>query len=140
MESDYPEKYQDRLYIISDIFFIYISNVIPFPGFPSENLLSPPTSPLLTNPPTPASTPWHSPTQGQGPFLPLMPNKAICYICSCSHGSLHVYSLVGSSLGALEILVSSYCCSSYGAANTFSSLDPFSSSFIEDSAQSNGWL
>jgi hypothetical protein len=26
----------------------------------------------------------------------LLPDKAIlCYICSCSHGSLHVYSLVG---------------------------------------------
>jgi hypothetical protein len=25
-----------------DIVFIYISNVIPFPGFPSENLISPP--------------------------------------------------------------------------------------------------
>ena len=28
-----------------DIFFIYISNVIPFPSFPSENPLSPPPSP-----------------------------------------------------------------------------------------------
>ena len=32
----------------------------------------------------------------QGPLLPLMPDKAIlCYICSWSHGSLHLYSLVG---------------------------------------------
>jgi hypothetical protein len=36
------------------------------------------------------------------------------------------------SLGALEILVSSYCCSSYGAADPFSSLDTFSTSFIRD--------
>jgi hypothetical protein len=28
--------------LLLDIFFIYISNVIPFPGFPSENPLSPP--------------------------------------------------------------------------------------------------
>jgi hypothetical protein len=28
-----------------DIFFIYISNVIPFPSFPSENPLPPPPSP-----------------------------------------------------------------------------------------------
>jgi hypothetical protein len=44
-----------------DIFFIYISNVIPFPGFPSENPLplSPFPLPLLTNLPTPASWPWH---------------------------------------------------------------------------------
>jgi hypothetical protein len=53
-------------------------------------------------PPTPASLPWHSPTLGHrtltGPraLLPLMPDKAIlCYICRWSHGSLHVYSLVG---------------------------------------------
>jgi hypothetical protein len=31
---------------------------------------------------------------------------------------------------ALGVLVSSYCCSSYGAADPFSSLGPFSSSFI----------
>jgi hypothetical protein len=62
----------------------------------------------------------------------LMSDKAIlCYICTWSHVSHHVYSLVsdlvsGSSGG---VLVSSYC-SSYGPANPFSSLDPFSSSFI----------
>jgi hypothetical protein len=38
-----------------DIFFIYNSNVIPFPGFPSKNPLSP--SPLLPNPPTPIPGP-----------------------------------------------------------------------------------
>jgi hypothetical protein len=80
-------------------YFIYISNVIPFPGFPSENLYPIP-SPLLTNPPTPASMSCHFPSlghsQNQGPLLPLMSNKAIlCYICSWSYESLHVYSLVG---------------------------------------------
>jgi hypothetical protein len=40
-----------------DIVFIYISNVTPFPGFPS-------LVPLLTNPPTPASLSWHSLTVG----------------------------------------------------------------------------
>jgi hypothetical protein len=40
--------------------------------------------------------------------------------------------LVVSSQEALGVLVSSYCCSSYGAANPFSSLGPFSSSFIGD--------
>jgi hypothetical protein len=45
-----------------DIFFLYISNVILFPGFPFENVLFPPYPfPLLTNLPTPASWPWHSP-------------------------------------------------------------------------------
>ena len=32
-------------YFLLDIFFICISNVIPFSGFPSENPLSPPSSP-----------------------------------------------------------------------------------------------
>ena len=36
------------------------------------------------------------PSQNHGSVLPLMPDKAIlCYICGCSHGFLHVYSLVG---------------------------------------------
>jgi hypothetical protein len=36
------------------------------------------------------------PSQGQGPLLPLIPDKAIlCYICCWSHGSLYVYYLVG---------------------------------------------
>ena len=41
-------------------------------------------------------------------------------------------SLVVQSLGALGVLVSSYCCSSYESANPFSSLGPFSSSSIVD--------
>jgi hypothetical protein len=40
--------------------------------------------------------------------------------------------LVVKNQGDLEILVISYCCSSYGAANPFSSLGIFSSSFIGD--------
>jgi hypothetical protein len=94
------------LNFILDILFIYISNVIPLPGFSSENSLSlphpcfyedapPPTYLLL--PPLP-SIPLHwgiEPPQAQGPLLLLMPDKAIlCYICSWSHESLHVYSLV----------------------------------------------
>jgi hypothetical protein len=56
----------------------------------------PPTHPL---PPSHPGTPLHWGTkssQAQGPpLLPLMFNKAIlCHICSWSHGSLHVYSLV----------------------------------------------
>jgi hypothetical protein len=43
----------------------------------------------------------HSPTVGHQAFIgprasSLMPDKSIlCYICGWSHGSLHVYSLVG---------------------------------------------
>jgi hypothetical protein len=46
---------QDDIFFLSfllDIFFIYISNVIPFPGFPSKNPLS--------LPPPPAHQPTHS--------------------------------------------------------------------------------
>jgi hypothetical protein len=54
--------------VLLDIFFIYISNVICFPGFLSEKnpisyLLS-----LLTNPPIPASWPWHSHKLGHRAF------------------------------------------------------------------------
>jgi hypothetical protein len=61
--------------------------------FPSEN---PPFHPLpLPGPSVPLH--WRiKPSQDQGHLLPLMTNKAIlCYISSWSHGSLHVYSLVG---------------------------------------------
>jgi hypothetical protein len=47
--------------LLLDIFFIYILNVIPFPGLTS-NPAPPPI--LLTNQPTPASLSWHSPTLG----------------------------------------------------------------------------
>jgi hypothetical protein len=86
-----------------DILFIYISNVIFFPGFPSENPLSHPHSPCSPTHPflLPCSDiPLHwgiELSQDQGPLLPLMTNKAILcyiYICGWSHGSLHVYSLV----------------------------------------------
>ena len=44
-----------------------------------------------------------------------------------------MYPLVGGLVpGSSGVLVSSYCCSSYGAANPFSSLGTFSSSFIGD--------
>jgi hypothetical protein len=94
--------------IFLDIFFIYISNVIPFPGLLSRNPKSyflslwlyegapPPTYPL---PPSHTGIPLHwgiEPSQAQGLLLPLMVNKVIlCHICSRSPRSLHVYSLVG---------------------------------------------
>ena len=87
-----------------DILFIYISNVIPFPDFHSRYPLSYPP-PLGVPPPIHPLPPPHlciplywsiEPSQDQGPLLPLIPNKAIlCYIYVWSHGSLHVYSLVG---------------------------------------------
>ena len=97
----------------------------PFPGFPFTNPLSHSSSPHSVDegphPPTPpphqiqiisTHPPSHHPLlihcfsiplhwvikspQDLGSGLPLMPDKAILfYICSWSHGSLHVYSLVG---------------------------------------------
>jgi hypothetical protein len=57
-----------------DIFFLYISNVIPFPGFPSANTISHPPTPYFyegvpsTHPPTLASPSWHSPILGHWAF------------------------------------------------------------------------
>jgi hypothetical protein len=50
-----------------DIFFIYISNVIPFPGFTSKKP-HPNHLPLLTNPHTPASLSWDSHSLGHQAF------------------------------------------------------------------------
>jgi hypothetical protein len=102
--------------------------VFPYP--PTHSWL-----PALELPNTGASI---KPSQGQGPLLPRMHDKAIlCYMCSCSHGSLHVYSLAD---GLVPVwfgwekgdLVGWYCCSSYGVANPFSYFSPFSNSLIGD--------
>jgi hypothetical protein len=89
------------IYILLDIFFIHITNAIPFPGSPCENPLFPlytpcsPTHPLLL-PGLGIPLHWVMPSQDQGPLLPLMSYKTIlCYVCSWSHKSHHVYSLVG---------------------------------------------
>jgi len=84
------------------ISFIYISNVILFPGFPWRTPLSHYPFPCFyegahtTHPPTHSLPPAHpgipldwgiKPSQDQGPLLPLMPYKAIlCYLCGWSHG------------------------------------------------------
>jgi hypothetical protein len=41
------------LVFLLDIFFVYISNVIPFPGFPSKNPLSHPPTPCSPTHPLP---------------------------------------------------------------------------------------
>jgi hypothetical protein len=74
------------------------------------------------------------PPQDQGPSLPLMPDKDILsYICIWSHGSLHVYSLVGGLVSGKLCggSVSWYCCSPYGVAISFSSFSPTPSLSIE---------
>jgi hypothetical protein len=86
----------------------YISNVILLSSLPSVNLPIPsslyfasmrvlfylPSHSHLT---LIISTYWSiKPKEDQGPCLPKMSVKAmLCYVCSCSHGSFHAYSLVG---------------------------------------------
>ena len=69
--------------IFLDILFIYISTIIPLPDFPSaisHLILPPPVSVrVLTYPPSPASLPWLSPTQGhQGFKRPSWPPLPLC--------------------------------------------------------------
>ena len=113
---------------LMDILFIYISNVIPFSGFPSRNPLTHPPSPCFcegvsphTHPflPPCSGIPLHwgiKPSQEQWPLLQMMSDKVIlCYVCSCSHGSLYVFSLVGDLVpGNSGGSGCWYCCSSYG--------------------------
>jgi hypothetical protein len=131
----------------TDLFVIFFFYWI-FSLFTFQMLSSYMVSPLETSYPIPLSpdsirvlshTPIHSslpalafphtgpsikPSQDQGPLLPLVPNKTtLFYICSWSHGAHHVYSLVGGLVPESSgVLVCSYCCSSYGAASSFSSL------------------
>ena len=135
-----------------DIFCIYISNVFPFlsylppwkppmpspshcfyDSFPHQHPLPPSHTRILLH--------WGiKPSQNQGPLLPLMHDKGHpllhMYICCWSHGSFHVYSLVGglvprSSGGwGKQDLVGCFCCSSYGVINPFRSFSPFSNSSI----------
>jgi hypothetical protein len=52
---------QEDIFLL-DIFFIDISNAIPFPSFLWKSPITPPA--LLPYPLTPASWPWHSPVLG----------------------------------------------------------------------------
>jgi hypothetical protein len=99
-------------------------------------------TPSAPNPHNPAYWPWHSPILGHtsvtGPraFPPIDDQLG--------HPLLHVQLEIDivppcvlfdwwfSSKELWGVLVSSYCCSSYWAANPFSSLCPFSSSVIGD--------
>jgi hypothetical protein len=103
------------IFFIYWIFFSYISSVIHSPSLPSRNPIascSHVCMRVLPHPPTHSLPPpcpgiplqWGiEPPQDQGPLLPLISNKAIlCHIHSWSHGSLHVYSLVGDPV--LELL------------------------------------
>ena len=116
----YSEKSSSYLFLL-DIFFIYISNAIPFTSLFSENPLY---SPLLPNPPPTKSLPWQSPIQGQIIFE--RPRVSPPTDGRVGHPVLHIQL----ETRALGVLVSSYCCSSHRVADPFSSLGAFSSSFF----------
>jgi hypothetical protein len=136
------------LKILLDILFIYISNVILFPGFPSGNPLSHPPFPCFYEGAHPLTHPLMSLCSGkeQNLLFSLMlghpaftgprassPDKAIfCYTFGWSHRSVHMYSLVGglnpgSSGGGEGVLLFLMW-----VANPFSYFSPFSNSSIGD--------
>jgi hypothetical protein len=82
-------------WIFSLFTFQILSPFLLHPLHPTLSLLLWMCSPIHQPTPTFLSLYWgFKPSQDQGPFLLLMSNKAIlCYICSWSHGTLHVYSL-----------------------------------------------
>jgi len=93
---------QKVLFILLVTVFIYISNVVPLPGFTSTNSLSPSPSPCFYKGALVATYfsflstlafPYvvESPQDQACPFLLMSDEAVLCYIC---HGSLHVYSLV----------------------------------------------
>jgi hypothetical protein len=95
--------------------------------------------PVLEFPYTEASS-FHR-TKGLSPhWCPTRPFSAT-YAAGALGPSMCTLWLVVQSLGALGALVGSYCCSSYGDANLFSSLGLFSSSSIGDPTLSSmvGW-
>jgi hypothetical protein len=74
LSSGKKTAFSFNLFILLDIFFIYISNAIPKVPY-----TLPPPPALLLYPPTPASWPWHSPVLGhikfaipRGPLFPMM--------------------------------------------------------------------
>jgi hypothetical protein len=103
-----------------DIFFIYISNVIPKVPY---TLSSPPHT-LFPNPPTPASWSWHSPVLGHMIFAG--PRASRLIDGQLGHPLLHMQL----ETQVCGVLVSSYCWSSYRIADPFSSMSTFSSSFF----------
>ena len=110
-----------------DIFFIYISNAIPKVLYTLPDMLS--------NPPTPASWPWHSPVLGHI----ILAKPRATYTNNGCLGHLLLHMQVGKK--ALGILVRSYCCSSCRVADPLSSLGTFSNSYIGGPCvPSNRWL
>ena len=103
-------------------YFIRYVLHLHFKCYPEHPLY--PSPALLPNPPTPTSWPWHSPLLGHMIF----PRQRASHTIDSwlGHPLLHM-QLKTEFYG---VLVSSYCCSTYRVADTFSSLGIFSRSFF----------
>jgi hypothetical protein len=87
------------------LFFIRYFHHLQFKCYPKSPLYPRPT--LLSNSPTPPSWPWYSPVLGHIIFA--KPRASPPNDGKLGHPLLHMQL----ETGALGILVSSYCCSSY---------------------------
>ena len=139
-------------FFLLDILFIYISNVISFPGFPSGNPLSHPPSPCFYEG---ASPPIHPPTHSHLPTLALPYTKASSSLTRNKGHSSHwcparpstatyVAGAVGPSMCTLWLVIQSpgsfrwsvlfNCCAHppHGPAKPLSFFSPFSNSSIRD--------
>ena len=125
-------------------YFLYLHfRCYPLSWFPLWKTPISSPLPLLTNPPTPTSWPWHSPILGHRTFTGPTASPPINDLLG--HLVLHVqlepwfppcvffgWWFSPRELWGERVLVSSYCCSSYGPAKPFNSFGNFSSSFIGD--------
>jgi hypothetical protein len=137
----------NKLYFFIGYFSLFTVQILsPFQVFLSETFYKISPSPafmrVLPHPPTlvfllcHSLIPGHRIPSGPRASLPTDPNKAIlCHICSLSHGSLLVYSLVGSPdprssgvSGKLTLLLPPL--PTHGATKPLSSFRPFSNSSI----------
>jgi hypothetical protein len=104
---------------IFNLFFIGYFLYIHFKCYPKSSLYPPLT--LLPYPHTTTSGPWNSPVLGHI-SLQYQEDSLL------SDGRLgHLLLHMQLEIGALGVLASSYCCSTYRVADPFSSLGAFSS-------------
>ena len=140
--SCYSRIPREALFLLLDIFFIYISNIIPFPSRPTPHSIPPPPAAsvrIFPHPPTPASLPWHSAILGHWAFTGprASPPIDVCQGHPLQHMPLGPWVppgvLFGRWFSSWKLwggLVGWYFCSSYGVAKSFSSICPFFNSSI----------
>ena len=117
-------------FLLGTLLFIF-QMLSPFRHSPPK-ILYPLLLPQLPKPHTPISRPWHSPMLGHRTFTgpsaspPIDDQSSAKYAARATRPTMCFLCLVVQSQGALVVLVSIYCCSSYGDANPFSSQGTFS--------------